>query len=536
MKLYIREHLKEIICITLLLLCTGVIVTTSATIAKIQPVLSEELRVISFELEKQAYDYTGKAVKPEIKQVIFEDKDNNRIEKKSDEVRIVKYIDNTEIGQADVEIALNGYQKSILIENAFSIRPPKVKDIQVTTGTDYVMELSWSESAGADGYMVYRSADGGRNYMPIHQVKTEEALSYQDTQISHNAVYTYYVSAYKMVDDIMSFSVASDEIKYYTPLDTPVISSVKPVSYDTLQIQWNAVEGAAGYQLFKSDKENGEYKCIAEITDAGTTVYNNAGCECGKTYYYYVKACQVTEFETLYGEASAIVSGRTNPNGTSLSGSSTEGNTKVTLSWKKVSGAQGYEVYKNGKLVKTIDSADILTWSESGLSKEAEASYKVRAYCVKGNEKLYGSYSKTYEKEVTITYNYGEVSSEVSAVTQYAGRSYVYGGTSPTKGWDCSGFTQYVYKKHFGVSLPRTSGEQVGRGTTVSKNNRSSWQPGDLLFYKEGGRVSHVAIYLGNGQMIHALNSKYDTLIQGVDHYEKWDSKTSIYCVKRIIN
>ena len=110
----------------------------------------------------------------------------------------------------------------------------------------------------------------------------------------------------------------------------------------------------------------------------------------------------------------------------------------------------------------------------------------------------------------------------------------MFGGTSPTKGWDCSGFVQYVYKKHFGVTLPRTSGEQAGRGTTVSKNSRSTWKPGDLLFYKQNGRVSHVAIYLGNGQMIHALNPKYDTLIQGVDYYENWDPKTTLYCIKRI--
>ena len=64
-------------------------------------------------------------------------------------------------------------------------------------------------------------------------------------------------------------------------------------------------------------------------------------------------------------------------------------------------------------------------------------------------------------------------------------------------------------------------------------------KPGDLIFWSKDGTdegVYHVAIYIGNGQMIHALSSKYDTLIQGVDYYERWDSKTSLYCVKRIFN
>ena len=74
----------------------------------------------------------------------------------------------------------------------------------------------------------------------------------------------------------------------------------------------------------------------------------------------------------------------------------------------------------------------------------------------------------------------------------------VYGGTSLTNGADCSGFVQSVYA-NFGVSLPRTSYEQMTVGTEVSY---SEAQPGDLICY--GG---HVAIYLGNGQIVHASNS-----------------------------
>ena len=56
------------------------------------------------------------------------------------------------------------------------------------------------------------------------------------------------------------------------------------------------------------------------------------------------------------------------------------------------------------------------------------------------------------------------------------------------------------------------------------------------MFYTEGGGVSHVAIYLGNGQLIHALSEKYDTLVQDVDYYERWDRATALIAVKRIFN
>lgn len=530
MKAYIREHLKIIVIVTALIVCTCLGIASPVIIAKMQPILSEELKVVSFEMEKGIYEYTGKEIKPELTQITFENAENEKVIKNSDEFSIKKYIDNKKAGQASVEISVIGYQGSIVIEDVFTIRPAKASGLQIASVSREVIELKWDKVIGAESYSLFRSVDGGQNYTLIADGKE---LSYRDTNIQPNAVYQYYVCVSMSSDNQVLFGEASDIVKQYTPLETPVISAVKNVSYNTLRVEWPVVAGATGYQVYRSDVKDGEYTLISEITDGATTSHADTTCECGKTYYYYIKACQTMEEVKTYGDASAVVSGKTTPNLVGLSGSSKDGNTKVTLSWKKVSGAQGYEVYKNNKLVKTIENADTLTWSESGLAKDAEHSYKVRAYCVINNEKLYGSYSKVYEKEVTIEYNYGAISEELSALTKYVGYSYVFGGTSPTKGWDCSGFTQYVFNKHFGISLPRTSGEQAGRGTTVSKNSRSSWKPGDLLFYKEGGRISHVAIYLGNGQIIHALNSKYDTLIQGVDYYEKWDSKTTLYCVKR---
>lgn len=79
---------------------------------------------------------------------------------------------------------------------------------------------------------------------------------------------------------------------------------------------------------------------------------------------------------------------------------------------------------------------------------------------------------------------------------QFLGCDYVYGATGPST-FDCSGFTQYVFRNAAGVSLPRTTYEQINVGTPVSYNDL---QPGDLVFPHTG----HVGIYVGNGQMIHA--------------------------------
>ncbi len=103
--------------------------------------------------------------------------------------------------------------------------------------------------------------------------------------------------------------------------------------------------------------------------------------------------------------------------------------------------------------------------------------------------------------------SYSSGSSTGAAVASYAsqfiGNPYVYGGTSLTNGADCSGFTMAVYA-NFGVSLPHNAAAQSGCGTPVSM---SDLQPGDLIFYGDGG-IGHVAIYAGGGTVIHASNEQ----------------------------
>ena len=92
----------------------------------------------------------------------------------------------------------------------------------------------------------------------------------------------------------------------------------------------------------------------------------------------------------------------------------------------------------------------------------------------------------------------------VQYALQFVGNRYVWGGTSLTNGVDCSGFTMQVYA-HYGVSLPHHAASQPGYGTRVSS---SEAKPGDLFFYSNGGGINHVAIYIGNGQVVHASNPR----------------------------
>ena len=93
---------------------------------------------------------------------------------------------------------------------------------------------------------------------------------------------------------------------------------------------------------------------------------------------------------------------------------------------------------------------------------------------------------------------------------QFVGNPYVYGGTSLTNGADCSGFVMSVYA-NFGVSLPHSSASDRSQGAAV--DGLENAQPGDLICYS-----GHVALYIGNGQIVHASNKKTGIIVSRADY------------------
>lgn len=106
-------------------------------------------------------------------------------------------------------------------------------------------------------------------------------------------------------------------------------------------------------------------------------------------------------------------------------------------------------------------------------------------------------------------------SSIVNYAMQFLGNRYVHGGSSLVTGTDCSGFTSLIYKE-FGYSLSRTpSGQLSSNGRSI---DYSQIQPGDIICYGKGGKCTHVALYTGNGQIIHSANSRKGVVIYQADY------------------
>ena len=119
--------------------------------------------------------------------------------------------------------------------------------------------------------------------------------------------------------------------------------------------------------------------------------------------------------------------------------------------------------------------------------------------------------------------NEGEKTRVLAIAKDLKGTPYRYGGTSPRSGFDCSGFTQYVFKKAKAGNLKRTAGDQMRQGAKVKKTRK---RKGDLVFFLNGGKAYHVGIYHSKGRIWHSPRSGQSVKLEKI-----WSSN---YVVRRV--
>lgn len=156
-----------------------------------------------------------------------------------------------------------------------------------------------------------------------------------------------------------------------------------------------------------------------------------------------------------------------------------------------------YKEYVKGTFISGVPEVSQVETSQKKSETVTEATTQATTQAPKASVEAYapaGSGSTASGEEL------------VAYAKQFVGTPYIYGGTNLNSGVDCSGFTYSVYNS-FGISLNRRSCDQISNGTPVSTSNLSA---GDLVFFNTGGnsKISHVGMYIGNGQYIHSTDSK----------------------------
>lgn len=150
------------------------------------------------------------------------------------------------------------------------------------------------------------------------------------------------------------------------------------------------------------------------------------------------------------------------------------------------------------------DDSDHGTWVEVSLdsdAKEVDSAYVAKEYVDISFQLIH---AVSIEE---LQYGTGVSDTRIKLIEMakdHLGEAYVWGGTTLGGGVDCSGFTQALYRR-MGISIPRTSRSQASEGISVS---RDELKPGDLVFYGSSSYINHVAMYIGNGMIIHASNHR----------------------------
>ena len=181
-----------------------------------------------------------------------------------------------------------------------------------------------------------------------------------------------------------------------------------------------------------------------------------------------------------------------------------------------------FTLLTNGFDYKTPGEYNIVVVAVDGVGNRSEKSFKV---VVNKVVKVVPQPKVSYQNTVVANAGVNVAGNDiVSIANSLVGSPYVYGGNSPQTGFDCSGFVQYVYSR-VGKSISRSSSTQANDGVGVSYENA---QPGDILSWGHGGMVTHSAIYIGNGQMVHAMNSNTGVVISPVNGWTNYDTLMSV--------
>ena len=236
--------------------------------------------------------------------------------------------------------------------------------------------LTWNAVEGATSYRIYRSTAKGSGYSLLG---TTTATSYTNTGAKAGTTYYYRVKACNDAGLSPYSNVVSGQVKSVTPKPSaPVVKIGNSSTSGKPMLTWNAVSGATSYKVYRATSQNGTYSLLGTVT---ATSYTNTGAKAGTTYYYKVKAVN-SAGESAF---SNVVSGKTTVTTLTMGHSASSG--KPQLTWKAVSGAASYKVYrataKNGAYT-VINTTKALTYTNVGAALGTTYYYKVEALNASG--------------------------------------------------------------------------------------------------------------------------------------------------------
>ncbi len=265
----------------------------------------------------------------------------------------------------------------------------KVSGLKATTVSMSSAKLSWSKVSGASGYQIQKYSSGKWS-----SVANTTSTSYTVKSLKAGTTYSYRVRAYKTVSGSKKYGSVSSTLKYTAGVGKVADVKISSSDYDSAVLSWSKMSGVTGYQVYKydySNKSKGWYK-VKTISSASTVKYTYGKLVTGTKYAFKVRAYYKTSSKTYYGSFCSNIyytPKLETVTGLTLNKLST---TAATLTWDKVPGAEGYQVYDyaTGKAVKlpTVKTEKAFISLKDGNVYKI----KVRPYTKKSGSTVKGSF------------------------------------------------------------------------------------------------------------------------------------------------
>ena len=273
----------------------------------------------------------------------------------------------------------------------------------VSNGSNQI-EVNWGAVSGAYGYRIKRSTSKNGTYKVVATLKGKNNTTYQDKNVKTAKTYYYKVETINKVNGKKGYSGDSAVVSAKT-LKTTSITAVEATGSTSVRLEWKAVDGSSGYQIYRSTSKDSGYKKVGQVKGKNTKKYEDKTLEAGKTYYYQVRAYKSNSAKNGVASFSKAQKAWTIKQ-VVFSQITSDSKNQVTLGWKKVSKAQGYDIYRSDKSnsgfekIASISSGSTLTYTDKGVKSGNTYYYKIAAtYKIKGSAGR-GSYSKVTEVAV----------------------------------------------------------------------------------------------------------------------------------------
>lgn len=274
--------------------------------------------------------------------------------------------------------------------NVVSEATPVPQEFKAARAGYSSIKLSWKTDGNIDSYNIYRKSSGEAEFGKVAEIEAG-STSYTDKGLKTGTTYSYRIKA-------VASGLESDFSATATATPTTAVpGSFKAAraGYSSIKLTWSPVSGASGYRIYQYDSKTGTYKAKKYIEGRTSGSFVISGLKTGTKYYFKIRSYRTVDGVKKYSDLSSsryAVPSLSTPSIKKL----TPGTKKVTVSWNKISGANGYKLYRatsrsgSYKLVKTTSST---SFRDRSLKKGKKYYYKLKAYRKVDGKLKYSSYS-----------------------------------------------------------------------------------------------------------------------------------------------